>query len=98
MGEKKQAAAIAAARFLYMVVLYMAPVEHNKYPPARRCSVRILKQVYKVSFSHCKEVPCHAFKTHFSLDSNFHHFSQLPSSFFWMVAERSVSFESGRSS
>jgi hypothetical protein len=51
MGDKKQAAAIAAARFLYMVVLYMAPVEQNKYPPARRYSGCILKQVYKVSFS-----------------------------------------------
>jgi hypothetical protein len=29
MGEKKQAAAKAAARFLYMVVLYMAPVEQK---------------------------------------------------------------------
>jgi hypothetical protein len=29
MGDKKQAAAIAAARFLYMVVLYMAPVEQK---------------------------------------------------------------------
>jgi hypothetical protein len=51
MGDKKQAAAMAAARFLYMVVLYMAPVEQNKYPPARKYSGRILKQVYKVSFS-----------------------------------------------
>jgi hypothetical protein len=51
MGDKKQAAAIAAARFLYMVVLYMAPVEQNKHPPARRYSGCILKQVYKVSFS-----------------------------------------------
>ena len=29
MGEKKQAAARAATRFLYMVVLYMAPVEQK---------------------------------------------------------------------
>jgi hypothetical protein len=29
MGEKKQATAKAAARFLYMVVLYMAPVEQK---------------------------------------------------------------------
>jgi hypothetical protein len=51
MGDKKQAAAMAAARFLYMVVLYMAPVEQNKYPLARRYSRCILKQVYKVSFT-----------------------------------------------
>jgi hypothetical protein len=51
MGDKKQAAATAAARFLYMVVLYMAPVEQNKYLPARRYLLSILKQVYKVSFS-----------------------------------------------
>jgi hypothetical protein len=44
--REKQAAANAAARFLYMVVLYMAPGENNKacgaaglvsgfYPPGR---------------------------------------------------------------
>jgi hypothetical protein len=31
IGRKKQAATSVAARFLYMVVLYMAPeIEHNK--------------------------------------------------------------------
>jgi hypothetical protein len=98
MGDKKQAAATAAARFLYMVVLYMAPVEQNKYPPARRYLLTILKQVYKVSFSHCKEVPSHAFKPPISLVSNFHHFSQLLASFCWMVARCGVSFESSCSS
>jgi hypothetical protein len=47
-GDKKQAAAITAARFLYMVVLYMTPVEEIKYPPVYRYSDVIVKQVYKV--------------------------------------------------
>jgi hypothetical protein len=43
-GIKKQAAAITAARFLYMVVLYMTPVEHIKYTPVYEYLKGILKQ------------------------------------------------------
>jgi len=39
MGEKKQATAKAAARFLYMVVLYMAAVE-QKINTRRRAGIR----------------------------------------------------------
>jgi hypothetical protein len=35
-GDKKQAAAMAAARFLYMVVLYMASDKQHQHPPKRR--------------------------------------------------------------
>jgi hypothetical protein len=42
--NKKQAAAITAARFLYMVVLYMTPVEEIKYPPVFEYLNVILKQ------------------------------------------------------
>jgi hypothetical protein len=42
--KKKQAAAITAARFLYMVVLYMTPVEHIEYPPVYEYLNVILKQ------------------------------------------------------
>jgi hypothetical protein len=42
--KKKQAAVVTAARFLYMVVLYMTPVEQIKYPPACEYLNNILKQ------------------------------------------------------
>jgi hypothetical protein len=42
--KKKQAAVVTAARFLYMVVLYMTPVEQKKYPPACEYLNGIVKQ------------------------------------------------------
>ena len=41
-GEKQQAAASAATRFLYMVVLYMAPKYGNQAVPEQRGLGRIL--------------------------------------------------------